>query len=212
MSTEEIVIRYETHQAGLHLPRPLFWRVVGIASVLGMRDFAGVATLTLASIYLQRVFAYSPRQAGLAVGLMMLLSVLASPTSVYLSGGKRRLPMLAGVLVIGGCVLACVPIWGGLGAVITLCVFQTFQLGSYAMSDASIMERVAPDMRGRVVGVFLTIAGTFGATAPFVMGCWTDLFHGRATQAPAYAPIFFVLAAMMCISSLATRMIGGLSG
>ena len=72
MSTEEIVMHYETHLPGTHLPRALFWHVVGIASVLGMRDFAGVATLTLASIYLQKVFAYSPKQAGLAVGLMML--------------------------------------------------------------------------------------------------------------------------------------------
>lgn len=102
LSTEEIVLAYEPHTPGTHLPRPLFYRVLGIASVLGMRDFAGVAAMTLASIYLQKAFGYSPKQAGLAVGLMMLLSILVSPTSVYLTGGKRRLPMLAVVLITGG--------------------------------------------------------------------------------------------------------------
>jgi MFS family permease len=210
MSTEEIVVRYEPHLPGAHLPRALFWRVVAIGSVLGLRDFAGVAAMTLASIYLQKAFHYSPKQAGLAVGLMMLLSVLASPTSVYLTGGKRRLPILASVLVIGGCVLACVPLWAGLGAIITLCVFQTFQLGSYAMSDASMLERVAPEVRGRVVGVFLTIAGTFGASAPFVIAWSTDLLGVHGTEPRAYAPIFFVLGGMMGVASLATKMIGGL--
>ena len=101
--------------------------------------------------------------------------------------------MLAGVLLIGGCVLACVPIWGGLGAVITLCIFQTFQLSSYAMSDASILERVSPNVARRVVGVFLTIAGTsaqclichwmlhrFARPARNLRACIrTNLFHPR---------------------------------
>jgi MFS family permease len=211
MSTEEIVMRYEAHPPGIHLSRSLFWRVVGIGSTLGMRDFAGVGTITLSSIYLQKAFAYSPKHAGLAVGLMMLLSVLVNPASVYLSSGKRRLPLLATALMAGGVAITLVPCFGAIGAVITFCVFQTFQLGSYAMSDAAILERVPPAVRGRVVGVFLTIAGTFGACAPFVMGWWTDLLGNRAAQPHAYVPIFLALGSMMALASLATKLIARLA-
>lgn len=79
------------------------------------------------------------------------------------------------------------------------------------MSDASMLERVAPEVRGRVVGVFLTFAGTFGATAPFVIAAWTDLLHDRASQPHAYTPIFLTLAAMMAMASFSTRLIGRLA-
>lgn len=211
LSTEEVVMEYEPHVKGVHLGRGLFRRVLGIAAILGFRDFAGVAALSLASIYLQKAHGYTPRNAGFAVGSMMLLSILANPLAVYLTPGRRRLPSLAAVLVVGGLVLATVPAWGVVGGVVAFCVFQTFQLSSYAMSDAAMLERVPAELRGRVVGVFLTLAGTFASLGPWVMGAWTDALGGRSREPGAYWPIFAVLAVMMVVGATAAGLIARLS-
>src|SRR5207244_10240667 len=117
------------------------------------------------------------------------------------SPGKRRLPMLVTVLIAGGIVLTTTPLWP-VGAVLwVLMAFMAFQLGSYAVSDAAILERVSPQVRGRVVGLFLSIAGTFSSTAPFAMGWWTDRLHERAHQPAAYIPLFATLAVMMVIAA-----------
>ena len=78
------------------LGKPLSRRVLSVALVLGCRDFAGVAGLSLASIYLQKAHGLSVREAGFAVGAMMLLSVIVNPLAVYLTPGRRRLPALVG--------------------------------------------------------------------------------------------------------------------
>jgi MFS family permease len=185
-------------------------RVLSIAAVLSMRDFAGVAVLSLASIYLQKAHGYTVKHAGFVIGGMMLLSFFANPIAVYLSPGKRRLPALILILITGGFIVATTTMWNVRFVLPVLCAFQTLQLGSYAVSDAAILERVHASHRGRVVGLFLTIAGTFSALAPWAMGFWTDLLHDRAMQPSAYAPIFAVLGVMMLISSLAAPIIGKL--
>jgi MFS family permease len=185
----------------------LRWHIAKIAAVLGCRDFAGVASLTLASIYLQKAHSYSPKQAGFTIGAMMLISVIVNPLAVWYSPGARRLKFLATLLVAGGVVLATVPFWPVAMVLPVLCAFQSCQLGSYAVSDAAILERVAPDMRGRVVGLFLLLAGTFASTAPFLIGWWVDLLQSRSAVPAAYGPIFGVLAAMMVLSAYSIRLI-----
>jgi MFS family permease len=211
MSTEEIVMEYEPRVPGLYLNRAMRWRITGIAAILGCRDFAGVASLTLASLYLQKAHGYTVQQAGFTVGAMMLIGVIVNPLSVWISGGARRLPMLSAVLVAGGLVLAVVP-WVDVKWVLAvLCVFKMCQLGSYAMSDAAMLERVAPEIRGRVVGLFLTLAGTFAATAPFVMGWWVDVLKDRSHDPTAYRIIFASMAGMMVFSAVSTPLIGKLA-
>lgn len=211
MSTEELVMEYEPAPEHGHLSPAMRWRIVGIAGVLGCRDFAGVAAVTLASIYLQKAYNYTPRQAGFAVGAMMLISVVINPLAVLVTSGRRRLPALATVLIIGGILLAPVPFFPRSFVLPLMCLFQTCQLSSYAMSDAAMLERVRADIRGRVVGLFLVLAGTFAASSPFVIGFWTDLLQDRAHNSVAYAPIFATLAAMMAFSALATPLIARLA-
>ena len=98
-------------------------RVIQVALVLMFRDFAGIAALSLAAIYVQRVFHLAIAQAGLFVGLMMLPSVLCSPILVYLSPAKRRLPGLSIILVVGACVAATTPLWPAAMALPVLCAF-----------------------------------------------------------------------------------------
>ena len=185
-----------------HVPMgaALRWRTVGVATVLAGRDFAGIATLSLGSIYLQKARGMSVAQAGLIIGSMMLIAVVANPLSVYVSGGRRRLPMLFAVLVLGGGILASVPHVPVAYVLPVLCCFQACHLGSYAVSEAAMLERVSPAVRGRVIGIFITIAGTLASTSPWLMGAWTDAMRGRAAEPGAYALPFGVLGAVHALA------------
>ncbi|HEX8525328.1 MAG TPA: MFS transporter [Tepidisphaeraceae bacterium] len=185
-------------------------RVAIMAAVLGCRDFAGLATLSLCSIYLQKAHNLDARRTGFILGAMMLVSVVVNPIAVWLSPGRRRLPTLATILILGGVVVATTPLWPVQHVLWALCLFMTFQLGSYSVSDAAILERVPSHVRGRVVGIFLTIAGTFAASSPWVMGFWTDRLGERAHEVNAYLPIFGTLGGMMVVSSLAMPLISAL--
>jgi hypothetical protein len=182
-------------------------RIAAVACVLGCRDFSGVAVFSLGSIYLQKALGFDVKRTGFVLGAMMLISMVINPIAVWLSPGRRRLPVLTAVLIAGGGVLAIVPFCDARFVLPVLCAYQAFQLGSYAVSDAAMLERVSPHVRGRVVGLFLTIAGTFSSTAPFVMGYWTDLVKDRAGEQLAYVPIFGTLAAMMLVASASTPLI-----
>jgi MFS family permease len=91
-----------------------------------------------------------------------------------------------------------------------LVAFQACHLGSYAISDAAILERVSPNVRGRVVGLFLSIAGTFASTAPWVMGFWTDALGESASRPRAYAGPFGLVGAMMLLASTSALFIARL--
>lgn len=208
-SVEAIVTDLRGQSAtALHSLGPRLRRLVwGIAAVLGCRDFAGVASLSLASIYLQRALHYSADQAGIVVGGMMLIGVISGPLLVYLSHGRWRLPILGATLILGGVSIAAVPWLPAASVLLVLSTYQFFQLGGYAISDAAMLERVSPRARGRVVGQFLASAGTFAALSPWLMGAWTDRLSG---QPNAYIPIFATLGAMMCIATFSTPIIAAL--
>jgi DHA1 family multidrug resistance protein-like MFS transporter len=185
-------------------------RVIALAAVLGCRDFAGVASLSLVGIYLLRAHGLDAKRTGFIVGAMMLVSVFVNPLFVYFSGGRRRLPTLSSILVAGGLVVATLPMWPLRWVLPVMCVFQTFQLGSYAVSDAATLERVPANIRGRVVGLFLLFAGTFASTGPWVMGAWSDWLGPRKHEAMAYMPHFATLGVLMIIAAFSTPLIARL--
>jgi len=192
------------------LGRALRTRTIALACVLGCRDFAGVATITLTSIYLQKAHGLSVKQTGFILGMMMLLSMFVNPIAVYLTPGRRRLPALSIVLILSSVVIASTP-WVRLELVLpVLALFQTFQLSSYAISDAAMLERVAPALRGRVVGLFLTIAGTGASLSPWVMGSWTDRLGDAARAPSAYALPFAVLGLLMIVAACSPPIIGAM--
>jgi hypothetical protein len=65
-------------------------------------------------------------------------------------------------------------------------------------------------VRGRVVGLFLTIAGTFASTAPWVMGFWTDAMGDAASKPQSYFGPFAVVGGMMLAASLSAPLIARL--
>src|SRR5206468_9253289 len=57
------------------LSQALRRRVLGIAATLGCRDFAGVASISLIGIYLQKAHGMTIKQTGAILGTLMLLSI-----------------------------------------------------------------------------------------------------------------------------------------
>lgn len=192
------------------LGKKLRWRVIAVSLVLMSRDFAGVASLSLVSIYLLSAQGLDVQRTGFILGAMMLVSVGVNPIMVYFSPGKRRLPFMAAILVLGGLVISTVPYWHVDLVLPVMCIFQAFQLGSYAVSDAAILERVPAAVRGRVVGLFLTIAGTFASTSPWVIVAWTDMLKSRAYEPSAYWPLFIAMGVLMVLSAFSTPLIARL--
>ena len=120
------------------------------------------------------------------------------------------MPTLTGVLITGGIVAATVPVWPKHLSLIPFMAFAACHLGSYALSDAALMERVTPAVRGRVVGLFLTIAGVFGSLGSWVMGKWTDLLGPAASSPHAYFAPFSLVAAMMFLAAFSPPLIAKL--
>jgi MFS family permease len=180
--------------------RSLSIRVAVLSLALGCRDFAAMAGLSLASLYLQRAHNFDAQRTGAVLGTMMLLSIVVNPLLVWLTPAGRRLPSLAGILVLGGAIAALVPLFPSNLAGTALCAFQTCQLGSYAISDAAMLERIPNALRGRVYGLFLTVAGTMSATGPWAMGQWTDALGPQASVPHAYFPLFGAIGVLMVLA------------
>jgi len=184
--------------------------VMAVASVLGLRDFVGVALLSLGSVYLQKAMHADTQRTGLFLGAMTALSIVVNPMLVWLSMGRLRLRSLAAAVIGAGCVIAVIPLCSGEHVFAILCAAQTLQMGSYAISDAAILERVPAALRGRVYGLFLCIAGTMANTAPWLMGWWTDRFGAAAAAQKTYLPPFATLGVMVALASLAVPLIARL--
>lgn len=185
-------------------------RMLAISGVLGWRDFAGAGAFSLLSIYLQKAQGYDARQTGWILGAMMLISVVATPLAVWATSGRRRLGGFAAVVIGGGVTLISVPHVPMTWLLTVLGIFQTFLLGSYAIGEVALVERVGDAVRGRVIGLYLTICGTMGAISPWVIGWWTDRIGRRAYEPGGYVGLFAVLGGMMIVSSAAVRLTAGL--
>jgi hypothetical protein len=141
---------------------------------------------------------------------MMLIGIIVNPLAVIVTPGRIRLPALSMVLVLGAIAIAAVPFVPRACIFVTLSIFQACQLGSYTISDAATLERVPDALRGRVSGLFLTLAGTMGAISPFAMGAAVDLLKDGASDSNAYVPIFLWLSTMMLIASFSAPLIARL--
>ena len=200
----------EKRNTPIPLGRVLTLRTIWIALTLGCRDFSGVSSVSLIGIYLLKAHGYTAEKTGAILGSMMLISIFVNPLSVFVSPGKKRLPIMIILLVIGGSTLAFVPWIAIAWLLVVLAFFQTCHLGSYAVSDAAMLERVPGYLRGRVVGVFLTIAGTASACGPSIMGLLVDRLGERSASPSAYGPIFIFIGLLMVFSSTSARFIAAL--
>jgi MFS family permease len=185
-------------------------RVLAIAFLAGCRDFAGVATISLVSIYLQKAHNYNTQQVGWIVGAMGLIGVVGTPLAVWLTSGRRRLPGFAIIVIAAGLVQLAVPYVSTQWILLVLAVFQLFHLSSYSVSEVAMVELAGPALRGRVIGLFLTVCGTLGAVSPWAMGLWTDLLGPRAYQQGGYIIPFTILGLLMMVASFSIRLMAKL--
>lgn len=182
-------------------------RVLLAASVLGWRDFSSQAAISLASLYVQKALGMDVKRAGAILGTMMLSSIIINPLAVWASPHKRRLPALVGSLLLGGVMLALVPHVSAAWTLPVLAAFQACSLSSFALGDAGMLERVAPEVRGRVIGTFLTLAGTMGALGPYVMGVWVDAMGASASRQAAWIWPFTAMAALIALAAFSAPLI-----
>lgn len=198
------------HRPKVQIPRSTQWKMTLLSLTLGCRDFSGVATMTLLSLYLQKAHGYNVKQAGWVVGAMVLLAIISNPILVALSPGKRRLPLLLLLLLSAGAMQFAIPHLSLKWLLPYMLVFQVFHLGTYAISETAQMERVDPAIRGRVIGLFITIAGTIASCSPWVMGWWVDSLGGRARSADGFYLPFAVLGGIMLWAGVSVRVIASL--
>ena len=185
-------------------------RVFFAAVIFGSRDFAGVGGLTLMGIYLHNAFNLSVETIGAMLGLAILPSTLCNPLLTYLTFGRWRLGALTATLIAASLAAPFVPLVSWKTGVVLFCVFETLQCGSYALSDSAMLERVRNEVRGRVVGLFLLVAGTCGAIGPWIMGAWTDGLGKRAADPRAYIGPFIAVGAGMLLATLGVGLLNRL--
>jgi MFS family permease len=192
----------------MHMSRKLFRQVLAVAVALLPRDFAWGGMIVLTSVYLQKAHGMGPKQVGFLLGGMMLWSTIANPLTIALTHGKRRLPAMATTMVLAGMGIAAIPWTPVAWVLITLSLYQIFALGSVALTDASVVERVPAEVRGRAVGVQLSVLGAIGSTSTWGMGAIVDRMGTRLADPAAYVVPFAVLGGMFAVATIAVPLMG----
>ena len=75
-----------------------------------------------------------------------------------------------------------------------------FFMACYPMIEALMMETVSPAVRGRVVGVYLTVSGGAGTIAHWMCGRWVDNMGDQASQTIAYQGYYVLLGGLMLLT------------
>jgi MFS family permease len=179
------------------LPPGIRRRTLLHAVAIALREFAGVGTITLSGLYMLKALQFDTARTGAILGVAMLFAAATNPVMVYLSSGARRLTWHAVILVVAAGVLAVFPFVPVALVLPTLLAFQTLALASSAVGDAGLAERLAPALRGRINGIFLTVVGTTAATSPWAVGAVVDLLGPRADDPAAYRPLFAGMALLV---------------
>ena len=181
--------------------RALWAFFLGASFALSLRDFAGMAMATSASLFLQNARGFNPKTAGLALSGIYLASAISNPLFGGLSDGGR-MRWVSFVLVMAAafiCVFPRVPVsW----MVPVLLAYGFFFMASYPITEAALMETVHDSVRGRVFGLFITIGGLVGNLSHWLVGSWVQGLGAGAFSPASYFPLYATLA-LMVVASLA---------
>jgi MFS family permease len=190
----------KTRRAHVELGRNLRRKMMWISLTLGCRDFAGVSAVSLIGIFLQKARGMDARETGRFVGVMMLGSMIVNPLLVYFSPHRRRLPVLVALLIGSGIMLVAIPFTPLVVTLVALAIFEALHLGCYAVGDAAMLERVPDQLRGRLTGMFLALAGTVASLGPWVVGFFSDRLGAHGTEPHAYVPLFACNGALLLVA------------
>lgn len=198
----------ENHDHGKTVShRPIFgsrllWAafVVAILS-FGLRDFGGNGVSTLGSLFMQKAHGWDLARTGFALSLIFLAAIISNPLLGYLSDrGNNRPVWIALTLIIGASAAIFIPRVTIDWTIPVFIVHGFFFMACYPMIEALMMESVRPAVRGRVVGVYLTISGGAGTIAHWMCGYWVDHMGGDSSRASSYQGYYLALAGLMLLT------------
>src|SRR5258706_4902160 len=183
-------------------PTPVLWLFFWCAAMaFSLRDFAGSAVATSASLFLHNAHGFDPGQTGNALAGIYLASALSNPIFGHLSdGGRSRWGAL--VLFLAALMVILFPHAINPWMTLTLVGFGFFFMSSYPITEAALMESVPDHVRGRVYGLFITVCGLVGNLSHWLAGDWVHWLGARASFVESYY-VFYALLALLIIGSLA---------
>jgi MFS family permease len=179
------------------------WWVALLASALflSLRDFAGSAVGSGGALFLQQAHEFSLAQSGFALSMIFLGSTVGNPFFGQLAD-RRLAPGLMGVLIAAAAMTALLGFLPAGWMIPAFLVYGFFFMGSYPMTEAAVVRAIPDAIRGRAVGVFITVGGLVGNMAHWWVGGWIERLDEAAIRPDAYVPLFLVLAALI-LGSLA---------
>lgn len=183
---------------------------LGTALMLSMRDFAGSAMATSASLFFQKARMMDSGATGVALSGIFLASAISNPLFGRLSD-RGRIRWLAFLLISAAVLMFLFPRVPSALSIPVLITYGFFFMASYPVTEAALMEAVPDAVRGRVFGLFITIGGLVGNTSHWLVGDWVSHLGGRASTPAGFYWIFNLLALLVIGSLLALPFIRGLS-
>ena len=166
----------------------------------GIRDMGGNGVSTLGSLFLQKVHGWDLTKTGFALSLIFLAAIISNPLFGHLSDRYGNRPTwIILTLTLGAVVAIFIPRVAVDWTITIFVVHGFFFMACYPMIEALMMEAVDPAVRGRAVGVYLTVSGGAGTVAHWLCGRWVD---GMAndTVSTAYHGYYVLLAALMMVT------------
>ena len=181
-------------------PTVKLWMIfLAACFAFSLRDFAGNAMPTSASLFLQKAHGFSPKTTGWALSVIYLSSAISNPLFGRLSdGGRGR--WAGGVLLVSAVLVAVFSRVPAAWMLPILTAYGFFFMASYPITEAALMEAVPDAVRGRIFGLFITIAGLFGNVAHWIIGGWIGHLGVRANYPGSYVGLYSLLAVLVAAS------------
>lgn len=169
------------------------------SAAFSLRDFSGASMSSLGSLFLQKAHGYTVRETGAALSGIFIASALSNPLFGRLSDrGRSRWGAL--VLLIAASLVALFPHMPAAWLVPTFLVYGFFQMASYPIVEAALMESTPNAVRGRVMGIWITVGGVVGNLAHWVVGQVVQSYGAAAAQPAAYYYLYALLGLLMLAS------------
>ena len=167
-----------------------------------LRDFGASAMASLSSLFLQQAHGFSIERTGVALSVIFLASAVSNPLVGHLSDrGQGR--WITIVLLAAALVMIIFPFVPAAGAASALAVYGFFLLASFPITESALVVCVPDELRGRIFGLFLSIAGLIGNLGHWQAGVWVNHLGPDAHTASAYRPLFAGLALLVALAPLA---------
>jgi MFS family permease len=183
-------------------PTPILWFLfLGACLAFSLRDFAGSSMGSLGSLFLQSAHGFSPKHTGFALSGIFVASAISNPLFGGLSD-RGRIRWLCLVLSIATIAVTIFPRLPRFLLIPVFIVYGFFFMASYPMIESGLMQSVPDQVRGRVMGLFITFGGLIGNLAHWWVGSWVQHLGDRATTPSGFYSVYAGLGFLMLLSFL----------